>query len=114
MSNKDNEKQDTQAAQPQKTTWEEIIKIVMEKSPDPLSMIINALRGHPEEIKAEYRLTMTVSICFVALMFAIILVTSCLVIIGKLGGETVAFIFGTAFGSVITFLYRYLAPTEKE
>jgi len=114
MSGKDKEETAKQDDRIQKTTWEDIIKIVLEKSEDPLSAIINALRGHPEQIKAEYRLTMTISICFVALMFAIIGITGYLVIIGKLGGETVAFIFGTAFGSVITFLYRYLAPQESE
>jgi len=47
-------------------------------------------------------------------MFAILIVTSALAYIERLSGETVAFIFGTAFGSVITFLYRYLAPRPEE
>jgi len=30
-----------------------------------------------------------------------------------LSGETVAFIFGTAFGSMVTFLYKFLTGTEE-
>jgi hypothetical protein len=57
---------------------------------------------------------MITTISFVLLMFAIVGVTSYLIMIGKLGGDTVAFIFGTAFGSDITFLYRYLTPRMEE
>ena len=114
MHSEDEKIEKAQPIQPRTTSWEEIIKILLEKNPDPMSTIINALRGHPEEIKAEYRLTTMIAVSFVLLIAAIIGITSYLVTIGKLSGETVAFIFGTAFGSIITFLYKYLSPRKEE
>jgi hypothetical protein len=52
MDTEDTKTSDEQYTQAKKTSWEDIIKILVEKNPDPLSMIINALRGHPEQIKA--------------------------------------------------------------
>jgi hypothetical protein len=96
----------------------DIVERLIEKSPDPLGKILDtvshALTGHPEEIKADYRVTLVTTIGFLALMFSIVVVTTWLAAIGKLGGETVAFVFGTAFGSIITFMFKYLAPSKED
>jgi hypothetical protein len=94
-------------------TWEEVVKMLFEKSPDPLheitDTIIQAIRGRPETIKAEYDLKKYTMLASFFVICAILFITTILCILGKLSGDTIAFIFGTAFGTVITFLYRYLS-----
>jgi len=94
----------------------DLLKLILEKYPDPVGKILEAISyyisGHPEEIKAEARLSLTTTVGFIALMFLIVGITSWLAFTDKLSGDTVAFIFGTAFGSIITFLYKYLTPEE--
>jgi hypothetical protein len=96
----------------------DIIKDLLNKYPEPMGKILESIAfrisGNPEEIKAETKLALSTTIGFIVLMFMIVGVTSALALVGKLGGETVAFIFGTAFGSIITFLYRYLTPGREE
>lgn len=92
----------------------DLLKVIIEKYPDPVGKILEAISyyigGNPEEIKAEARLSFTTTMGFIILMFLIVGITSGLAFANKLSGETVAFIFGTAFGSIITFLYKYLTP----
>jgi len=115
----ENEKRTESASQPQ--TMDKLLDIVKElvnRYPEPMGKILEAIAyrisGNPEEIKAEAKLATYTTIGFIALMFTIVAVTSALALVGRLGGETVAFIFGTAFGSIITFLYRYLTSRPEE
>jgi hypothetical protein len=105
-----------QESKPQGMSWNEAVMMLLQKSPDPLGKItetiVEILHGSPEEIKAEYSLVKSTTLAFVGLMSAIIVITSVLAVMDKLSGDTVAFIFGTAFGSIITFLYRYLSGKE--
>lgn len=95
----------------------DILEKLIEKCPDPLAKILDTISdafiGHPEAIKADYRITLAITTGFLALMFAIVGVTTWLAVLEKLSGETVAFVFGTAFGSIMTFLFRYLASKEE-
>lgn len=79
-----------------------------------LDALAVVLRGHPEEIKVDYRLTAWITFGFFVLMIGILIATSALSLYGKLSGDAVAFIFGTAFGSIITFMYRYLSPGKED
>lgn len=47
-------------------------------------------------------------------VLAVLIITGVLAYVGKLSGDAVAFVFGTAFGSLLTLLYRYLKPREEE
>lgn len=80
----------------------EIVKNILNKYPEPMGKISEAIAyrisGNPEEIKAEAKLATCTAIGFIALMFAILIVTSALAFVGRLSEETLAFIFGTAFG----------------
>jgi len=113
------EKKAESASQPQTTDKVlEIVKDLLNKYPQPMGKILEAIAyrisGNPEEIKAEAKLATYTTIGFIALMVGILVATSVLAFVGRLNGETVAFIFGTAFGSIITFLYRYLTPRSEE
>ncbi len=115
------EKEKMSESSPQQQTIDKVLDLVkdlLNKYPEPMGKILESIAyrisGNPEEIKAETRLALSTTIGFIALMFLIVSVTSALALVGKLGGETVAFIFGTAFGSIITFLYRYLTPGREE
>jgi hypothetical protein len=94
-----------------------IIEKLIEKSPDPLKTIIDgivvAIRGRPEELKMEYKITRMTLFGFFVLMCGILTVTTILTTMNKMTGETAAFIFGTAFGSIITFLYKFLLPSSE-
>jgi len=79
-----------------------------------LDALAVVLRGHPEEIKADYKLTAWTTVGFFVLMIAILIATTVLSLAGNLSGDAVAFIFGTAFGSIITFMYRYLSPDKED
>lgn len=70
--------------------------------------------SRPEQIKAEIQLESRVSIGFMILMGVVFAVTGFLAWQKVLGSDTVAFIFGTAFGSLVTFLYKFLMGEEKE
>jgi len=70
--------------------------------------------SRPEQIKAEIQLESRVSIGFMILMGVVFAVTGFLAWQKVLGSDTVAFIFGTAFGSLVTFLYKSLMGEEKE
>jgi hypothetical protein len=105
----------------QSQTWDkalEIVKDLVDKYPEPMGKVLEAIAykisGNPEEIKAEAKLATYTTLGFIGLMIGILVATSALAFVGRLSGETVAFIFGTAFGSIITFLYRYLAPRPEE
>ena len=102
----------------QSNTIMDIVLELIQKSPNPLKEILDALavvlRGHPEEIKADYKLTAWTTAGFFVLMIAILIATSALSLAGNLSGDAVAFIFGTAFGSIITFMYRYLSPNKED
>ena len=94
-----------------------IIEKMIEKSPDPLKTIIDgivdAIRGRQEELKIEYRITKMTLIGFFLLMGGILAATTVMTTMNKMTGETAAFIFGTAFGSIITFLYKFLLPRPE-
>ncbi len=70
--------------------------------------------SRPEQVKAEIQLESRVSIGFMILMGLVFVVTGFLAWQKVLGSDTVAFIFGTAFGSLVTFLYKFLMGEEKE
>jgi hypothetical protein len=117
--NPEKEKKAESAPQPQ--TMDKLLDIVKDlvnKYPEPMGKVLEAIAyrisGNPEEIKAEAKLATYTTIGFIALMVGILIATSALAFVGRLSGETVAFIFGTAFGSIITFLYRYLTPRPEE
>jgi hypothetical protein len=101
---------------PPEAKWqEELMRLLREiaaKSPDPLheitNTIIQAVHGRPETVKAEYTLKKYAVIASFVLIAAILVVTTVLSILNKLTGDT-AFILGTAFGSVMAFLYQYLS-----
>ena len=96
--------------------WARVVEKIFEKSPDPLheigEIITNAIRGRRETIEAEHLLKKNTMIAFVVLVAMMLLITTYLAVLDKLSGDTVAFIFGTAFGSIITFLYRFLSGKE--
>lgn len=96
--------------------WARVVEKFFEKSPDPLheigEIINTAIRGRPEAIKAEYTLKKHTMFAFVILIALMLSLTTWLAVLNKLSGDTIAFIFGTAFGSIITFLYRFLSGKE--
>lgn len=110
-----NAKQDDEK---KKTTWIDVANELVKKSSDPLGKILDfiavALQGRPEEIRAELEVSRMITIGVFVIVLAVLIITGALAYVGKLSGDAVAFVFGTAFGSLLTFLYRYLKPREEE
>jgi hypothetical protein len=77
-------------------------------------VMLNWTGSRPEQIKAEIMLESRVSIGFMILMGVVFAATGLLAWQKILSSDTVAFIFGTAFGSLVTFLYKFLMGGDKE
>jgi hypothetical protein len=67
----------------------------------------------PEQIRAGIQLESRVTFGFMALMALVFVVAGFLAWQKILSSETVAFIFGTSFGSMVTFLYKFLMGEDK-
>jgi hypothetical protein len=98
------------------TKWADVVKVFLEENPNLVHEIADAvtiaIRGRPEVIKAEYTLKKYTMVAFVILIGVMLSLTTWLAVLDKLSGDTIAFIIGTAFGSIITFLYRFLSGKE--
>jgi VIT1/CCC1 family predicted Fe2+/Mn2+ transporter len=96
--------------------WANVVKVFLEKNPNFVHEIADAItiaiRGRPETVKAEISLKKWTMGAFVVLIGVMLGITTYLAVLDKLSGDTVAFIFGTAFGSIIGFLYRFLSGKE--
>jgi len=109
---------ETELEQPEtkETKWADVVKVFLEKNPNLVHEIADAItvaiRGRPEAIKAEYTLKKYTMVAFVILIGVMLSITTWLAVLDKLSGDTIAFIIGTAFGSIITFLYRFLSGKE--
>jgi hypothetical protein len=67
----------------------------------------------PEQVKADLQIQSRVTLGFMFLMALVVATAGFLAYEKILSGETVAFIFGTAFGSMVTFLYKFLMGTDE-
>lgn len=67
----------------------------------------------PKQVKADLQIQSSVALGFIFLM-ALVRATARFLAWEKiLSSETVAFIFWIAFGSMVTFLYKFLLGTEE-
>lgn len=108
----------TESATPQVPGQPQWIETIIERYPEQLGELLKALpemiTGNPKRIEAETRIAMRTLTGFFILMVVIVTLTAFLAYNKILGGDAVGFIFGSAFGSIITFLYRYLIPAETQ
>jgi len=99
-------------AQPQ---W---LEMIIENYPEQVKGLLDilpaVLAGNPKKIEAETKIAISTLRGFFILMAIIISLTAFLPYNGILSGDAVGFILGSAFGSMITFLYRYLIPAEPQ
>ncbi len=99
-------------AQPQ---W---LEMIIENYPEQVKGLLDilpvVLAGNPKKIEAETKIAISTLRGFFILMAIIISITAFLAYNGILSGDAVGFILGSAFGSMITFLYRYLIPAEPQ
>jgi len=70
--------------------------------------------GNPKKIEADTKIALRTLTGFFILMVIIVTITAFLAYNKILGGDAVGFILGSAFGSITTFLYRYLIPAETK
>lgn len=101
--------------QKQQPQW---LEMIIERYPKQVGEILETLPsmigGNPKKIEAETKIAMRTLKGFFYLMGIIVVLTTILAYKGVLGGDAVGFILGSAFGSMITFLYRYLIPVETQ
>ena len=75
-------------------------------------ILLSYTGSNPEQVKAQMKIESRVTLGFMIMVGAIIGLSFFLALAGILSGETIAFIFGTSFGSIVTFLYKFLVETE--
>ncbi len=94
------------------------LEMIMERYPEHVGELLKVLpeiiTGNPKQIEADTKIAMRTLTGFFTLMAGIIIITAFLAYKGVLGGDAVGFILGSAFGSIITFLYRYLIQAETQ
>lgn len=100
---------------PGQTQWlETIIERYPEQVGELLKVLPEMITGNPKKIEAETKIALRTLTGFFILMVIIVTITAFLAYNKILGGDAVGFILGSAFGSITTFLYRYLIPAETK
>lgn len=98
---------------PERPNW---LEMMIERYPEQVGKLLETLpvmvTGNPKQIEADTKIALRTLTGFFTLMVIIVSLSSFLAYKGVLGGDAVGFILGSAFGSIITFLYRYLIPAE--
>lgn len=98
---------------PKQPLWlETIIERYPEQVGELLKVLPEMITGNPKKIEAETKIALRTLTGFFILMVMIVTLTAFLAYNKILGGDAVGFILGSAFGSITTFLYRYLIPAE--
>lgn len=105
-------------ANPQVSEQPRWLETIIERYPEQVGELLKALpemiTGNPKKIEAETKIAMRTLTGFFILMGVIVTITAILAYNKILGGDAVGFILGSAFGSITTFLYRYLIPAETQ
>lgn len=100
---------------PGQPQWlETIIERYPEQVGELLKVLPEMITGNPKKIEAETKIALRTLTGFFILMVIIVTLTAFLAYNKILGGDAVGFILGSAFGSITTFLYRYLIPAETQ
>lgn len=103
---------------PQASEQPRWLETIIERYPEQVGELLKALpemiTGNPKKIEAETKIAMRTLTGFFILMGVIVTITAVLAYNKILGGDAVGFILGSAFGSITTFLYRYLIPAETK
>ncbi|MCX9014034.1 MAG: hypothetical protein OIN89_04430 [Candidatus Methanoperedens sp.] len=100
---------------PEQPRWlEMIIEGYPEQVGDILRTLPTMIGGNPKKIESETKIAMRTLAGFFIMMIVIVVLTAVLAYKGVISGDAVGFILGSAFGSMITFLYRYLIPAEPQ
>lgn len=106
----------TEPIDSQKTGQPQWIDMLIERYPEQVGVLLETIpsiiAGNPKKIESETKIAISTLRGFFVLMTTIVILTAFLAYKGILGGDAVGFILGSAFGSMITFLYRYLIPEE--
>lgn len=94
------------------------LETIIERYPEQVGELLKVLPemvlGNPKKIEAETKIALRTLTGFFILMVIIVTITAFLAYNKILGGDAVGFILGSAFGSITTFLYRYLIPAETK
>ncbi|MEA3323581.1 MAG: hypothetical protein U9Q37_00335 [Euryarchaeota archaeon] len=102
----------------QKVAQPQWVDTIIERYPEQVGMLLETLptviAGNPQKIEADTKIAVNTLRGFFILMSIIVILTAFLAYKGVLSGDAVGFILGSAFGSMITFLYRYLIPDETQ